>query len=186
LLFSCVARRGRCGCWGDAGTGTNGVIPVVSEEQAKTVPFASRYMKYSKGRQGPCTAEQVLHQVLDPRDDIDPEKLGYKMGKVGQSSGILDGGSTNLSVRRLLSQFYMPRGSLIQIFSATEQWVVGFHSRSCLMDLARQSFVITVLLPVGTIYRWSPLDEEYWHVTKYYENIRSKVKNLRQVCGQML
>jgi hypothetical protein len=67
---------------GDFGYGTDGVIPVESEEQAKTLPFASRYMKCSSGRQDLCTAEpRFCTECWIPRDDIDPVKLGYKMGK---------------------------------------------------------------------------------------------------------
>jgi hypothetical protein len=70
---------------GDFGYGTDGVIPVVSEEQAKTVPFASRYLKCSKERQDLCSAEpRYCTKCWIPRDDIDPVKFpGYKEGKFG-------------------------------------------------------------------------------------------------------
>jgi hypothetical protein len=64
---------------GEFGWGTDGVIPVTDEEQAKTVPFVSRYMKCSKERQDLCTDEpRFCTKCWIPRSDIDPEK--YRFG----------------------------------------------------------------------------------------------------------
>ena len=40
-----------------------------------------------------------------------------------------------------------------------------------------------LLLLVDTTLGGPPLDDDYWHVTKYYENIRTKVKNLDKSVG---
>jgi hypothetical protein len=72
---------------GQFGAGTDAVIPVENEEQAKKVPFASRYMKCSSERQDLCSAEpRYCTTCWIPRSDIDPEKVGFK-GKFGKFGG---------------------------------------------------------------------------------------------------
>jgi hypothetical protein len=65
---------------GQFGAGTDAVIPVESEEQALKVPYASRYMKCDKEQQDLCNKEsRYCTKCWIPRDDIDPEKVGFRI-----------------------------------------------------------------------------------------------------------
>jgi hypothetical protein len=144
---------------GDFGTGTDGVIEVEDEEQAKTVPFASRYMKCSKGRQDLCTAApRFCAKCWVPRDDIDPVKLGYKLGKIGGQVKWHPGWRSHQLVGRTIAfALLQSLQEAIQIFSdGTMGKFVSARDLVSIVNHARPSLKLTnCFSPVATIhYRW--------------------------------
>lgn len=136
---------------GEYGNAQNGIIEVTSEEQAMQVPFASRYMKCDHERQDLCKNEPTfcVHCWIDRDDITNPKEL-----------------FPNLESR--------PTGQV--------KWHPGWRGHQLVGRLLAFSLLDALQMAVQI---WSegtmggpPLDDEWWHVTDYYENIRTKVKNL--------
>jgi hypothetical protein len=131
---------------GEFGQGTDGVIEVTGEEQAKTVPFASRYLKCSNERQDLCKDEpRYCTQCWIPRNDIDPEKMfKSKFAKFGGQVKWHPGWRVHQLQGRTIA-FAVLQGlqEAIQIFSDGTMgkfMVVSTRERSCFdeSDLAQQ------------------------------------------------
>jgi hypothetical protein len=63
---------------GEFGEGTDGIIKVEDEVQAKSVPYAARYLKCDSERQDICnSAPRYCTKCWIPREDLDPKALGF-------------------------------------------------------------------------------------------------------------
>jgi hypothetical protein len=141
---------------GDFGTGTDGVLIVTDETQAQSVPFAARFMKCDHDRQDLCDAEpRFCAHCWIPRDDIpNPEDLFEKIDpKPGSQVKWHPGWRKHQLVGRVLA---------FAVLDALKAAIEIFSG--------------------GTM-SGPPLDEEFWHVTDYYENIREKIRHLDPSIG---
>ena len=141
---------------GDFGTGTDGIIVVTDETQALSVPYAARFMKCDHDRQHLCDAEpRFCAHCWIPRDDLpNPEKLFDKIdAKPGSQVKWHPGWRKHQLVGRVLA------------FAVLDALQVAIQ-----------------IFSDGTM-SGPPLDEDWWHVTDYYENIRQKLRNLDPTIG---
>lgn len=133
---------------GEWGEAMDGIPEVESAEQAETIPWAARYMK--------CTDEAKELCNEEPRFCakcwIDRED--------------------NIVPR--MNQRDSPRGQV--------KWHPGWRKH----QLMGRNLAFAVLEALqAAVNQWTegvmggpPLEDELWHVTDYYENIRNKLKNL--------
>ena len=137
---------------GDWGLATDGIIETESEEQAKTVPYAARYMKCKPEAQDLCNQEpRFCAPCWIDRPKIKPEA----------------------------KQLDHPKGQV--------KWHPGWRVH----QLTGRNIAFAVLEALqAAVNIWNegvmggpPLDDEMWHVTEYYDNIRTKVKNLDKKLG---
>jgi hypothetical protein len=139
---------------GDWGLATDGIIETESAEQAKAVPWAARYMKCKPGAEDLCNQEPRFCAPCW----ID------RADKIKPEAKQLD----------------HPKGQV--------KWHPGWRAH----QLTGRNIAFAVLEALqAAINIWNegvmggpPLDEEMWHVTAYYENIRAKVKNLDKKLGK--
>jgi hypothetical protein len=138
---------------GEWGSGKDGIIEATSEEHAKEIPYAARYMKCKPSVKWLCDKEPRFCAScwIDREDGITPEQ----------------------------KQLVRPKGQV--------KWHPGW--RDHLLQGRVLAFSVMEALQAA-INRWSegtmggpPLDDEKWHITSYYENIRNKVKNLDKSLG---
>jgi len=138
---------------GEWGTAMDGIVEVEDLEQAKTIPWAARYLKCKDEVMDLCQAEPRFCSKcwIDRADKIVPEteQLGKPKGQVKWHPGWrphqLMGRNLAFAVLEALQ-------------SAINIWTEG-------------------------VMGGPPLEDDYWHVTEYYENIRNKVKNLDKALG---
>mmetsp|Transcript_17057 Transcript_17057/g.47915 ORF Transcript_17057/g.47915 Transcript_17057/m.47915 type:complete len:918 (+) Transcript_17057:96-2849(+) len=133
---------------GEVGTGMDGVIMVESEAQAKTIPWAARYMACADSAKDLCTTEpRFCAKCWIDRDD---------------------------GVKPTTGQRDSPRGQV--------KWHPGWRSH----QLQGRVLAFSVLDALSAaVNEWSegtmggpPLADDAWHVTDYYNNIRTKLRNL--------
>mmetsp|Transcript_10637 Transcript_10637/g.26864 ORF Transcript_10637/g.26864 Transcript_10637/m.26864 type:complete len:672 (-) Transcript_10637:1123-3138(-) len=139
------------GEWGDA---MDGILEVESVEQAKTIPWAARYLKCKDDVQDLCKEEPRFCAKcwIDRDDGIVPDA----------------------------KQRDSPRGQV--------KWHPGWRKH----QLMGRNLAFAVLEGLqAAVNIWTegvmggpPLDDDFWHVTEYYENIRNKVKALDMSRGQ--
>mmetsp|Transcript_27767 Transcript_27767/g.65251 ORF Transcript_27767/g.65251 Transcript_27767/m.65251 type:complete len:895 (-) Transcript_27767:3416-6100(-) len=133
---------------GDWGTAMDGIMEVEDLEQAKTIPWAARYLKCKDEANDICKEESRFCSKCwsDREDNIVPEA----------------------------KQRDHPEGQV--------KWHPGWRSH----QLMGRNIAFAVLEALqSAINIWTegvmggpPLEDDFWHVTDYYENIRNKVKNL--------
>ena len=141
---------------GEFGSGTDGIPIVTDETQAATVAYAARYMKCDHDRKEICDNEpRFCASCWLPREDIpNPTDVFDSIdAKVGSQVKWHPGWRVHQLVGRVLA------------FSVLDA-----------LQVAIQRF------SDGTM-SGPPLDDEFWHVTDYYKNIRSKVMNLDPSIG---
>jgi hypothetical protein len=141
---------------GEFGNGMDGVPMVTDETQALSVPYAARFMKCDHDRQDLCDAEpRFCAHCWIPRDDIpNPEDLFDKIDpKPGSQVKWHPGWRKHQLVGRVLA---------FAVLDALKAAIEIFSG--------------------GTM-SGPPLDEEFWHVTDYYANIREKVLHLDPSIG---
>ena len=142
---------------GEFGTGTDGIPTIANEAHAATVAYAARYLKCDNERKDICENEpRFCASCWLPREDIpDPTQVFDSIDeKVGSQVKWHPGWRSHQLVGRVLA------------FSVLDA-----------LQVAIQRF------SDGTM-GGPPLDEEFWHVTDYYKNIRSKIMSLDSSIGR--
>lgn len=135
---------------GDIGSGSHGIPLTLNEVQAKDLPWASRFLKCDLESSALCDEKDKKYRTTCWIDRSDVDPPTKQGDAVG----------------------------------GTAKWHPGwrFHQlRSRIM-----SFTVLVALS-GAINEWSentifegfPLSSEYWHVTDYYNDIKTKVRELK-------
>jgi len=138
---------------GELGTAMDGIVEVESLEQAKSLPLAARFLKCKTEAEEVCKEEPRFCSTCW----IDRED------KIVPEAKQLD----------------KPRGQV--------KWHPGWRSH----QLMGRNLAFAILEGLqSAVNIWSegvmggpPLEDELWHVTDYYENIRNKVKNLDKKFG---
>jgi hypothetical protein len=141
---------------GEFGTGMDGIPTIMNETHAAAVAYAARYMKCDHERKEICDNEpRFCASCWLPREDIPNPKDVFDSidPKVGSQVKWHPGWRVHQLVGRVLA------------FSVLDA-----------LQVAIQQF------SDGTM-SGPPLDDEFWHVTDYYNNIRSKVMNLDPSIG---
>ena len=141
---------------GEMGNGMDGIPTITDAAQASNVAYAARYMKCEPDSKPICDSEpRFCASCWLPRDDIpNPNDVFDSIdAKVGSQVKWHPGWRVHQLVGRVLA------------FSVLEA-----------LQVAIQQF------SDGTM-GGPPLDDEFWHVTDYYNNIRNKVMNLDPSIG---
>ncbi|GKY96425.1 hypothetical protein MPSEU_000602000 [Mayamaea pseudoterrestris] len=135
---------------GEWGTAMAGILKTNSNKQAKTLPKAVRYMSCESGVEDLCKNAERFCASCWLRTDLDPQKLGFPpiRPNIGGQVRWHPGWQAHQLTGRLLA-FAL----LEALQDAVQQWSEG-----------------TMGGP--------PLDDDYWHITAYYDNIRNKVNAL--------
>lgn len=139
---------------GDWGYATDGIIEVESAEQALEIPWAARFMKCKPEVQELCNQEPRFCATC----------------WIDRDDGI----------KPDVPQPASPKGQV--------KWHPGWRSH----QLTGRNLAFSILLALqAAINVWvegvmsgPPLADESWHVTEYYENIRTKLKNLDKSLGK--
>ncbi|KAG7356197.1 hypothetical protein IV203_000883 [Nitzschia inconspicua] len=135
------------------GQATDGIIEVESAGQANNVPWAARYMKCKPEVQDLCNNEPRFCSTC----------------WIDRDDGI----------KPEAKQLDRPRGQV--------KWHPGWRSH----QLTGRNIAFALLEALqAAVNIWNegvmggpPLEDEFWHVTDYYENIRNKVLNLDKQLG---
>merc|ERR1719491_1213110 len=138
---------------GDWGRATDGIMEVDSFEQAKEIPWAARFMKCKPEVKDLCKEEPRFCAKCW----IDRDD----------------------NIKPEMKQRDRPKGQ------------VGWHPGWRAHQLMGRNLAFAILEALqAAINIWSegvmggpPLDDDFWHITEYYENIRNKVKNLGKSLG---
>lgn len=135
---------------GEFGWGMDGITEITSEEQAEQLPFAARYLKCANDVQEICSSQ--------------PRFCAHCW--IDRDDG----------VKPDMSQLDKPKGQV--------KWHPGWRQHQ-LQGRVLAFSVIEALQVAVTLYSeetmgGQPLADEHWHVTDYYENIRSKLKDLKE------
>jgi hypothetical protein len=141
---------------GEFGSGTDGIQTVMDETQALSVPYAARYMICDHDRQDLCDNEpRFCATCWLPRDDIpNPNEVFDVIDpKPGSQVKWHPGWRKHQLIGRVLA------------FAVLDALQVAIQ-----------------IFSDGTM-GGPPLDDEYWHVTDYYNNIRTKIMNLEPSIG---
>jgi len=138
---------------GEWGWATDGVAEVESVEQAKTIPWASRFMKCKPEAEDVCKEEPRFCTKcwIDRKDGVKPEA----------------------------KQRDNPTGQVKWHPGWRNQQLVGRNLAFAMLDALQSAVNIWTDGVMGG----PPLEDDFWHVTEYYENIRNKVKNLDKSLG---
>ena len=139
---------------GEWGEATDGIIEIESLDKVNEVPYAARYMKCSEAAQSACDSEPRFCSKC----------------WIARSDGVTP----------TTSQLEKPRGQV--------KWHPGWRKhqligRNIAFGLLQALQAAVDIFSEGVM-GGPPLDEDLWHVTDYYENIREKVKNLGAEHGQ--
>jgi len=138
---------------GDWGTAMDGMPKVESLEQAKDLPWAARYMKCQDEVEDLCKEEPRFCAKCWIDRD---DNIVPEAKQLNQPKGQVKwhpGWRTHQLMGRNLAF-----GILEALQSAVNIWTEG-------------------------VMGGPPLEDDFWHVTQYYENIRNKVKNLDEAFG---
>jgi hypothetical protein len=141
---------------GEFGSGTDGIPVLTDESQALTMPYAARYMKCDHDRQDVCDREpRFCATCWIARDDVpNPDEVFDKIDpKPGSQVKWHPGWRKHQLVGRVLA------------FAVLDALQVAIQ-----------------IFSDGTM-SGPPLDDDYWHVTDYYNNIRTKIMNLDPSIG---
>ena len=136
---------------GEFGSGTDGIPYITETTPAATIPYAARYMKCDSDSRAICDSEpRFCASCWLPRDDIpNPDDVFDSIDKkVGSQVKWHPGWRVHQLVGRVLA---------FTVLDALQVAIQRFSD--------------------GTM-GGPPLDDEFWHVTDYYNNIRTKVMNL--------
>eukprot|EP00934_Nitzschia_sp_Nitz4_P003014 Nitzschia sp. Nitz4//scaffold75_size92586//394//3490//NITZ4_004836-RA/size92586-augustus-gene-0.85-mRNA-1//-1//CDS//3329557648//3004//frame0 len=138
---------------GEVGLAQDNLPEVESNEQAETVAWAARYMKCTEEARDTCQAEPDFCAVCWQPRD--------------------DG------VEPETKQRDVPRGQV--------SWHPGWRvhqliGRNLAFAILR-ALQTAIDLWVDKVYVGPPLDDEEWHVTEYYDNIRQKLQGLDETLG---
>jgi hypothetical protein len=163
---------------GEFGNGFAGIEAVRDEAHALEIPWAARFIKCVDERAELCKDDRFAATCwIDREDGIKPEE-GQKVRLDGQVRWH-PGWRVHQLQGRVLA-FAVLEGLEV----AVNRWMEGTMSKFDDTDLflSFNSFpLITILFHVSA---GQPLDDDYWHVTDYYDNIRNKVKNLDPSVGE--
>jgi len=140
---------------GEFGTGMYGITPVTSDEQAKSeIPYSARYLK--------CAPEAPAELCTQDRFAA--------MCWIDRDDGI----------KPQANQRDRPKGQV--------KWHPGWRAHQLQGRVI--AFAMLEAIEVACN-RWmdgtmtgQPLDDSYWHVTDYYENIRNKVREHGMTAGK--
>ena len=155
----------------------SGIKETTDEDQAKTLPFAARFMKCSAESHDLCNAPENRFRALCwiDRDDVTPvvEQRPVPRSQVSWHPGF--------RVHQLMSRsmaFTILTGLQDAIDTWSEHTIFGKHKHNLKSVFPQQLSKLSIIFAEG-----HPLQDDYWHVTNYYENIRSKVMNLDSSVG---
>ena len=139
---------------GEWGTGYAGLPETTSEEQALTLPWAARNMKCTSERQDLCNENRYSSTCWLNRTTDD--------------------------IKPNTGQRPRPKGQV--------KWHPGWRPHQLMGRVLAFSVLEGLEVAVNTWMEGTmtgqPLDDDYWHVTEYYENIRTKIRNLNQTAGK--
>ncbi len=169
---------------GQWGLATDGIMEVESAEQATEVPWAARYMKCKDEVQDLCKNEPRFCSTcwIDREDGIKPEQaqLDRPRGQVSWHPGWR---SHQLTGRNIAFAVLEALQAAVNVWN---EGVMGKIWISIFVSLVETAFFLIQcnddsLFPC--FQGGPPLDDAFWHVTDYYENIRNKVLNLDKGLG---
>lgn len=170
---------------GEFGTSLNGIPQTESAEQATTLPWATRYLNCTEDAQPLCKAKPKFccYCWVDRDDGIVPNTTQKKMSAdnanwhPGWREHQLKGRGIAFGVLRALQE-------AISIWTAGVSGTFSHSLKFASADIGLDS-VSYILYSCSLIYYpgGPPLDDSYWHVTEYYENIRNKVINMDPSMG---
>ncbi len=171
---------------GNYGSGSEGIPITKSAEQALELPYATRYLNCAPEAKDFCAVQPRFCTVCW----IDPIGDGSIIPPTPQKEQFSDNsnfhpGWRELQVRgRNLSMMV-----LRALQDAIELWnenIAGTSAEATRVPCKLvppfshiHLFLSFCFVPAGG----PPLDESFWHVTEYYENIRSKMQNLPKDLG---
>lgn len=141
---------------GEFGSGTDGIPMITDATPAATLPYAARYMKCDSDSKAICDSEpRFCASCWLPREDVpNPNDVFDSIDtRVGGQVKWHPGWRVHQLVGRVLA---------FSVLNALQVAIQRFSD--------------------GTM-GGPPLDDEFWHVTDYYNNIRSKVMNLDPSIG---
>jgi len=134
------------------GSGMEDIPLTFSDEQAKTLPLAARYLKCAESAEHICEKKKFNARCWIDRDDVTPP-TEQRMTPGDQTED-----HPGFREHRLKGRVF---ASLILklLADALDEW------------------------SEVTIIEGHPLSDDHWHITDYYDNILSKVKNLDESIG---
>lgn len=167
---------------GQWGLATDGIIEVENAEQAEKVPWAARYMKCRPEVQDLCNNAERFCAVcwIDRDDGIKPDakQLAKPKGQVKWHPGWR---SHQLTGRNIAFALLEALQAAINIWN---EGVMGMSVRGSVCPLQTYHFCSRIThFPIVLSLGGPPLEDSFWHVTDYYENIRNKVLNLDKRLG---
>ena len=134
---------------GGLGMGWAGIVETESDKQAKTLPWAARYLKCKEGKEDLCekAENKYLNTCWADQKGVNPPTK--------QVEHIAGAGKVHPGWR-----YHQLKGRMLAV-SVLEALQEAINTWS---DV--------------TITAGHPLPNEYWHVTDYYKDIREKINNL--------
>ena len=133
---------------GEWGQATDGLIEIQSLDHAKEVPYAARYMKCAESAKPVCDSEPRYCSTC----------------WIDRPDG----------VKPTIDQLDRPRGQV--------KWHPGWRKHQLMgRNIAfgmLQALQAAIDIFSEGVMGGPPLEDTLWHVTEYYENIRTKMKNL--------
>lgn len=138
---------------GDWGYAMDGITEIESLEQAKDVPWAARFLKCKPEAEEVCKEEPRFCAKCW----IDRED----------------------NISPAAKQLDKPRGQVKWHPGWRMHQLIGRNLAFALLEALQSAINIWTEGVMGG----PPLDDDFWHVTDYYENIRNKVKNLDKSLG---
>lgn len=163
---------------GEFGSALRGIPGTISEEQAKTLPWATRYLVCSAEMADACRREKYCTKCWQDREDgVTPEEpqANNPRGQVGWHPGWRE---HQLMGRNLAMAVLRSLQGAISLWTDNvrgKEWIRHICSA---YRTSAPHLILSIPLTGGP-----PLADEYWHVTEYYENIRTKVRSMDPSLG---
>ncbi len=177
------------GAWG---TGMDGVPLTTSPQQVKSLPYAARYLKCSNDQLNLCKEDRYCAKCWIEREDTVPRtNFAFIRRKPAGQVRWHPGWRVHQLTGRILAL-----AVLDALQAAIQLWSDGtMGTFVCVGVIKCTLFLFSIFVSHFLISFFSvihsekhtlggpPLDDDYWHVTAYYENIRNKLKNLEATQG---
>lgn len=161
---------------GEFGNGFSGIEATRDEAHALEMPWAARFIKCDEDRSELCKEDRYAATCwIDREDGIKPE-AGQRAKPDGQVRW-----HPGWRVHQLQGRV-LAFAVLEALEVAVNRWMEGTMSKFDEAYLFFFNGSLLIIIPFS-VSAGQPLDDEHWHVTDYYENIRNKVKNLDPSVG---
>jgi len=154
---------------GDFGTGYAGIPETTNDDaQAETLPWAVRYMKCSSD--GPDLCQNEKHRY-------------NSVCWIDRTDGIKPAQDQLLEYQHPEQQQEQEQGEKKKEHRPDDGWRSQQLQGRVLAFSILEGLEVAVNTWMEGTMTGQPLDDDYWHVTDYYENIRSKIRNMDPKLG---